>query len=274
MEKPISIATSNVMFGGMAVKETSGQAHVTDWLLMHYMMLIAKSEDYAQERLETNNRNPAQELIEAHNPDLIVLNEVMPDFNDKIIPVLDENDYQVVIGRAKHVPQPMTRAAIIASRFSGEEIDFDIPGKAGSGSCGLSIPDLGLTILALHPSAFNKKIRQEQLEFTANRVGEILSEEPKTQIIVAGDFNTGGSELDPYFENLPLSRYSLPSFPHSALFQSLGRKKWSWLRKLQDIKNGQKDLDHIFIPSSWSGVELSTHETTSDHLALVMKVGI
>jgi len=267
----LTIATANNMFGGMAVREFQGEASVTDWLFMHGRMLMAPSETYAAEKLAANDRNPTKELLEIYNPDIIVLSEVIPDFKDKSIRTLRDNGYHTVIGRAPHVTPPLTRAVVIASKFPGEEIDFTIPGDAGGGSCGMKIPELGVIVLAPHPSAFNKKIRADQLRFTANKVKQLRSEYPDYQLVITGDFNVEGRRLDPYFSEMGLTRHSLPSFPRNSVMKSLNKGQWVWLRNTLNLQHGPRDLDHIFVPDSWSNTQLVSHQTTSDHLALVFR---
>ena len=270
-KESVTIATANNMFGGMAVREFQGEASVADWLFMHGRMLIAPSETYAAEKLAANDRNPTKELIETYKPDIIVLSEVIPDFKDKSVGTLHDYGYHIVIGRAPHVPPPLTRAVVIASKFPGEEIDFTIPGDAGGGSCGMKIPELGVIVLAPHPSAFNKKIREDQLRFTADKVKQLKKDYPDYHLVIAGDFNVEGKNLDPYFSEMGLTRHSLPSFPHNSLMKSLNKRRWIWLRNTLHLQNGQKDLDHIFVPDSWSNTQLVSHQTTSDHLALIFR---
>jgi len=270
-KESLTIATANNMFGGMAVKELQGEASVMDWLFMHGRMLLAPSETYAAEKLAANDRNPTKELLEIYNPDIIVLNEVIPDFKDKSIGTLRDNGYHMVIGRAPHVPPPLTRAVVIASKFSGEEIDFKIPGTAGSGSCGMKIPELDVIVLAPHPSAFNKKVRSDQLRFTTDKVKQLRKEYPDYKLVIAGDFNVEGRALDPYFSKMGLMRHSLPSFPRNSLMKSLNKWQWVWLRNTLNLQHGPRDLDHIFVPDSWRDTQLVSYQTTSDHLALIFK---
>lgn len=265
------MVTTNILFGGMELKKHNDQTDVKDWLLAHFMLLIAKSEKFIRRRLESNTENIVQELINNFTPDLLIINEVMPDVSNQVNATLQKHGYNFVIEKATYRHYPLSVATVIASKFEGTKFQFTLPGNAGGGSCGFFIPKLDTIILAPHPSAFNKKIRSIQIEHIIKVIEDIWKQNPDKNIVLAGDFNAKSNELDPHFKPLPFKHFSGPSFPNDSIYQQLNKLQWRWLKSIMELKNGQRDIDHIYIPESWNTSELKVHQTQSDHAALVLK---
>ncbi|MFA6446546.1 MAG: endonuclease/exonuclease/phosphatase family protein, partial [Candidatus Paceibacterota bacterium] len=243
-----------------------------DWLLAHYMVLVAKSEKFIRDRLEKGEGNLVKELLDNFNPDILVLNEVMPDISGQVLNTLVEANYHLAIGKTDHHPYPIARTTLIASKFKGQEFPFRLPGNAGGGAVGFEIPELKTIVLAPHPSAFSSKIRKEQLFHVKEVVQRLMSEKPDHEILVVGDFNTDADEIDPIFDELPLVRFSHPSFPSDDIYKQLN-KRWQWLKPLIGLNDGQRSFDHVIASSGWNNPKLIPYQTTSDHVALILNFG-
>lgn len=272
-ERKLTLATANILFGGMELKQHDGEADIKDWLLAHYMVLVAKSEKFVRDRLERGEGNLVKELLENFDPDILVLNEVMPDISDQVLNTLEKEDYHLVIGKTDHHPYPIARTTLIASKYDGQEFPFSIPGNAGGGAVGFEIPELKTIVLAPHPSAFSSKIRREQLFHVKEVVQRLMSEKPDHEILVVGDFNTDGDEIDSIFSELPLVRFSHPTFPSDDLYKQLDKRRWQWLKPIIGLNDGQRSFDHVIASSGWNSPKLTPYQTTSDHVALILNFG-
>lgn len=273
-ERKLSLATANILFGGIELERNGDNTDVKDWLLAHYMVLVAKSEKFIRDRLKKKSGNIVKELIKNFNPDILVLNEVMPDISDQVLNTLKEASYHFVIGKTNHHPYPIARTALIASKFAGQEFPFNLPGNAGGGAVGLEIPELKTIVLAPHPSAFSSKVRTEQLFHVKEVVQRLLSKKSNCEVLVVGDFNTDGNEIDPIFSELPLSRFSHPSFPSDSLYDQLNKKSWQWMKPILGLSGGQRSLDHVLATPGWNNPKLTPYQTTSDHVALILDFGV
>lgn len=89
-ERKLTIATANVLFGGVELKRRDDCIDLKDWLLVHYMVLIAKSERFVRDRLEGGVANLVKRLI-LQNPGFEIF--IVGDFNS------DEAELDAIFGK-------------------------------------------------------------------------------------------------------------------------------------------------------------------------------
>ncbi len=264
---PITIVVQNTFGEGWGVDG------VFNWLLAHYYVLVAKSPEKIEERWRENPSKPAQDLLDKYDPSIIVLQEVMPYMEGSTtIRTLEDYDYVTCVSQGSGKKDILERATVIGSKFQGEMIsEFKMPGSGDrGGECGFYIPELDLTIFAIHPSAFDKKVRTEQLEYTSQFIKKYHEEYPEHNLVLAGDFNESYEKFSYLFESLPIVHYGAPTFPRQSLLDELQHPQWFPVKQLV-APNGMRDLDHIYLPKRWNVLEFETFETSSDHLGLMVR---
>ncbi len=268
-ERVITLGTANILFGGVELKKKHESVDVLDWLLLHAMVLWVKSEKFISTRLLDGNSDAIKTIVQLHHPDVLVINEVMPDISQAPLQQLERLGYHVSIGRAEHKPYPLATATVVASKHALRELPFSLPGKSGGGSRAVEISELELIVVAPQPSAFNSRIRASQLAYTANQARAFNRLEPGYELIIMGDLNSDGKEVDGYFESLGLKRYSQPTFPSQSLLNGLRKERWNLLRRIMQLNKGSRDLDQIHVPAKWKNDSFQTLEMGSDHEAVI-----
>lgn len=278
IEDNLTIATANILFGGMPLKyKSETEISVRDWLLTHFRLLVLHSESFLTSRHnvdgeESKTTNIAQKIVEEFDPDIFILNEVIPAVSSKEIDFLKKKSYQITTSIVERKNPTLNHTSVIATKFKGQQINIDWKLKGGGGVCAFRSDEKKLLVVAPHPTAFKEKVREKQLRFLAEFLLIFKTENPDYSIVLGGDFNTEGTNVDEYFTKLNFQRLSEKSFPNDALWNRLDEKKFFWLKHIMHLMEGQRDLDHILIPRAWKVKDVKSVETSSDHKALIVKV--
>jgi hypothetical protein len=262
--KPVTIAVHNIFFEGMSIDYRFA---IFDWGLVVSLVGLGLKK-LLLKRQSKNRNHPVLELIQKCDPDILILNETMPDINEQTKRILAEHNYMYTIGYPKDSNWRIPWATIIATKYTGDSHLFQIPGSGG-GSAEYRFKYVPISLVALHTSALNRKIRLDQIKYAVQHTKKLLNQ--GIFPIIAGDLN---EEIDSFyylFKNLPISHYTLPTFPSKNIFRFLQKKQWWMLRKILKLKNIQRSIDHIFLPQKWKVTSLTSYATSSDHDALIIK---
>lgn len=275
MKKQITIATTNIYFGGIRIRRD--WLVVWDWLIAHGLIVRFKSERAIRYWLSQNAANPVKNLIESHKPDILIINEVMPKMRRDVLELLTQHYKTVVMGYSNRHSDNIFVACVLATKFEGRKFTIEMPDKYGcGGAVGLTIPSLNTAVLAFHPSALNKHARWRQLQHVAS-IAERYAKKGM-HLVLGGDCNSEINEMieaDVRFRTLPIINYSAPSFPARMIMNRLRSPWWFPLRYFLGARNGmQRAIDNIFVPKSWTVSSCIAVETYSDHEAVVVRAHI
>jgi endonuclease/exonuclease/phosphatase family metal-dependent hydrolase len=201
------------------------------------------------------------DLIERAQADLVVLNEVLPQFHRETLePYLEQLGYHTrVWGGSLHYPDA-TVSTVIASKAPGTAIPIDLSWEehagGGAGIAAIRLDDMPVTAIGLHLGMADKFpwLYEKEIEVLAKFVSR--EQEQGRDVIIAGDWNSSEQHIQefPSFSRLDLTD-ALGNIPTCPLFLP-------W----------QKPLDHIFIPKSWRAGGVETRAFGSDHLAVTAEV--
>lgn len=276
--RKLTIAVANIFFGGIAIKYKSDSIiSLKDWGLAHFKLLIFRSEKFIKQRHFSKDptlkkTNVAKFLVERFEPEILILNEVMPKISRKELDYLESKKYNIVMNLTIHKRTNLNHASVIATKFKGEQVEIDWKLKGGGGVCAYKIPEIKTLVVAPHPTAFNTKVRNKQLAYLATFLKNFLDENPEYEIMIGGDFNTEGHNVDEHFKGMGLQRFSEKSFPNDELWARFSEKKIAWLKSILYLTEGQRDLDHILVSQDWKLNKIESMETGSDHKALVVEI--
>jgi endonuclease/exonuclease/phosphatase (EEP) superfamily protein YafD len=263
----MKILLGNILYGGVQINNNSPKERIYDWLKIHWWKLISNNVDGFKNRFIVQKFDIVANIISTHQPDILILNEVMP-YIDKTKMALLDNGYKFVIGFDSHKNSLLTNAVIIASKTKILSKKFKMIENAGGGSVGAYIPKFDTLILSAHPSAFVKYKRTRQLRDIRLQITNLQNKYKK--IIFAGDLNAQVDEVLPILGNIGMKHYTSPSFPAPNIYNNLMLFKRFWLiRKLILSKHGlPRAIDYIFYTPNIK-LECKSIDIGSDHLGIV-----
>lgn len=243
-----------------------------DWLIVHGITVRFSSEHLLRIWHARNPTNPVKQLIDSHDPDILIVNEFLPDMNTRVSDSLIKHYKTVIIDRKQKRSRKTSTTALIATKYDAVELDIEMPRQQGGGACGLYIPELNTSIVAFHPAALHWNLRRRQIRHIADALEE--EHEKGRNIVAGGDCNAELSEIersDRRFETLPIQNCSSPSFPNRHIMARLNRPWWWPLKMYVGAVHGMLSIDNIFVPESWKVEHIESVETGSDHEAVVVR---
>jgi endonuclease/exonuclease/phosphatase family metal-dependent hydrolase len=200
-------------------------------------------------------------LIEKCQPDILILNEVILQLHRSILDQeLQKMGFaHIAWGISLHYPD-ITVATVVASKLPCAESFvpriLHLPEiSGGAGAAGVRLRDIPLTIVGCHLSVGLRDFSRRQMQ----DLSEIVESEREKgrQTICAGDFNETADTL-------------LSASPFKAAgLKSVSRAPTCPLSLPRFLR---KDLDHVFVPQSWTVKSTQTIEFGSDHLALLAEI--
>ena len=271
LQKTITIATTNIYFGGIPIRKD--WLLVLDWVIAHFSIVKFKSENAARFWQSKNPKNPIEDLVAAHAPDILIVNEAMPRMRSDVIDLLKKKYQTVFVGYSNRYQGRLAVACVVAAQFPGTHIPMQLPDNAsGGGACGMYIPSLTTTVLGAHPAALDTKARWQQLRYVATLAEKEVQR--GRHVVIAGDLNSEIDEIrqaDIRYTTLPIVNGSVPSFPTKRLMRQLRYPWWLLLKAYVGAWQARRAIDHIFIPKSWKMKFIKSMETSSDHEAVVVR---
>lgn len=264
------VATVNSFFDGVSVEDLTAYS----WLKLHLNVFAGNKSmmEYYQKR--RNGTHPVKEMFEKHNPDIIIVNEVIETSQkNETIQFLNDHKFQgVELDAAVEVSSSFKRGTLVASRFESRSVDLDVQRFPGGRFSALEIPELNLKVIGVQGTPFNWLVRKYQIRSILSYFEKFKSE--GFRVIVAGDFNMGIRTSDLVLPD-GIKHYTERSFPSPTFHDMICDEKSmaaEFMRTILKLRKGPRSLDHIL----YSAPELemivgSPLETVSDHCALVAK---
>lgn len=236
------------MFGGM-----KGNSLISN-IAAHYYFYMKNS--FKQIIKRASSLDDVKSLISLSNADIICINEVIYDLQkEELTAFLDMFGYKtIIINKSSNRKNYFNLCTILASKFQGNKIEFDITKdnyitREGS-ICALEIPSKNILTLGVHLS-LSKERRMKQLK----EISEFIEskKDQKKDIFIMGDFNETILKLQKYaeFKKMNLISCRVPTYPAIPIFE--------WLKR---------DYDHIFHTSNHKVDKIETKKGSSDHFLL------
>ena len=219
---------------------------------------------YSQKRInylrKHENLDSTFNMIRKNNPDILILNEVVPEIHESRFDkeLKDMGFTTITYGLGGKYPDAHV-STLVATKEKAIILQTDMPQPpypgCGGGIAGLRL-ESGVSIVGVH-MALKGKVWREQL----NAITALLQTEKiaGNQVIFAGDCN---EKEEPIISGSNFSILGLVS----ADMQKTSTCPTSLPRIFQ------RSLDHIFIPSEWKIDDFRTIAFGSDHLALLVSV--
>jgi len=200
-------------------------------------------------------------LVERTGADIVVLNEVLPQFHfAQLEPHLEELGYRTrVWGESMHYPDA-TVSTLIASKMPGSVVPIDLSWEehagGGAGVAAVRFDDSAITAIGLHLGIADKFPWLYEAEISA--LAKFIAEEQAAgrEVIAAGDWNASAAFIQRH-----------RSFSKLGLADAAGD-----IPTCPTFLPWQKPLDHVFVPKSWSVLDRQACAFGSDHLALIVNV--
>lgn len=272
-KKTLKVATINTFFDGISVRDMG----FYKWVFTHVFTFLRFRKRVRKLQLERKGLHPVEQIISNHQPDVIVVNEVInAKWGSDSVGILKESGYEFIsIGPSPTPRNNLTRLNLVASRIEGEVEKIPIENETGGRFCGLRIDQYNLLVIGVLASPFYPTPRKNQIKKVLDYSKKTLNE--NGNVIVAGDLNCEMKDL----KNIQLSEsfqcITDKTFPHSDLVKAIENifLPFRILAKyVLSVSKGQRHLDHIFIPKNAELIEFWIENTTSDHLGLVAEVAI
>lgn len=263
----IKLATVNSLFDGVSVQDLTA----SDWMIVHAKTFAGNVNAIRKYQKIRAGNHPVMDVIEAHKPDIIIVNEVIKyKETSETIKLLKEREYKgVELDAAVEVASDFKRGTLVACRYAYESINLDVQRFPGGRFSGMKIPELNLIVIGVQGTPFNWLIRKHQINSILSYFKQFTSEGYK--VIVAGDFNTGIRNSD---LTLPdgISHFTERTFPSPGFYQQLCADKSMasrFMRTLLKLRKGPRSLDHVLYCDKLKLLEGNSFETSSDHCALL-----
>ncbi len=267
----LKIATINTFFDGISVRKMS----LYTWIITHIYTFLRIRKRVRRLQLERNGLHPVEQIIQNHFPDIIVVNEVInAKWGSDSVKILKDSGYEYIsIGPSPTPRNNLTRLNLVASRIEGKVEKINIENQTGGRFCGLRIEQHKLLVIGLLASPFYPTSRKNQIKKVFEYGKEVLNS--NGNVIIAGDLNCELTDIEDL--QLPDSFQCITdkSFPHSNLVAAIDNTLFPirWLAKyVLNLRNGQRKLDHIFIPNNSTLENYWVEVTSSDHLGLIAEV--
>ena len=201
------------------------------------------------------------ELLERENADVLILNEVLPQFHRDILePLFARLGYtSVAWGESIHYPDA-TVSTIVASKIAGVAVPIDLSWEShaggGAGIAAIRLTDQPVTVVGLHLGIADKFpwLYKVEMQMLAQWVAQEKAD--GREVIIAGDWNASSASMA---RHRPFARLGLMNADKDT-------------PTCPTFLPWQKPLDHIFIPSGWTSSDLRAIPFGSDHLALSVEV--
>lgn len=269
--KAIKIATINTFFDGISVRKMSFYT----WVVTHIYTFLRIRKRVRRLQLERNGLHPVEQVIQNHDPDIIVVNEVInAKWGSDSVKILKDSGYEYIsIGPSPTPRNNLTRLNLVASKIEGEVEKIDIENQSGGRFCGLRIEKYDLLVIGVLASPFYPISRKNQIKKVLEYSLKVLNR--NGNVIVAGDLNCEMKDLKDVHLPEKFQCITDKSFPHTNLINAIDKAFpfFRWLGKyILNLKDGQRKLDHIFIPSNAELKEYWVEETSSDHLGLIADI--
>jgi endonuclease/exonuclease/phosphatase family metal-dependent hydrolase len=263
----IVFATINSFFDGVSVSDLNA----SKWLKLHgrtfmgdYTMVKALKED-------RRDPHPVQQLLNEHNPDILVINEVITgDGLNETLGILNRMGFSNwMMDLMKESTSKIKRGTLVVSKRPSEKVKIEIQRFPGGRFSAMQIPDYQLTVIGVQGSPFNKFLRKKQFSTILDYFERFNSDDHR--VIVAGDFNMGADlgKID-----LPdsVGHYTTQTFP-CPNFLSTIRQEGSIVSNLMlgmlKLRKGPRSLDHILYSQNLQLKSGQSMESASDHCALI-----
>lgn len=269
--KALKVATINTFFDGISVRKMSFYT----WVITHLYTFLRIRKRVRRLQLERNGPHPVEQVIQNHNPDIIVVNEVInAKWSSDSVKILKAKGYEYIsIGPSPTPRNNLTRLNLVASRIEGEVEKIDIENQSGGRFCGLRIKKYNLLVIGVLASPFYPISRKEQIKKVLEYSLKVLNS--NGNVIVAGDLNCEMKDLKDVHLPEKFQYITDNTFPHNNLLTALDNSFFiiRWLGKfILNLGEGQRKLDHIFIPSDANLKEYWIEETSSDHLGIIAEL--
>lgn len=264
----MKIALINTFFDGYDIWDHGSP--VFNWL---WATLLSRKKDLSKiaNRQVKPDLHPLTELINSHNPDLIIATELLPYIGGQGQDILKQAGYQIALGH-DNVSRPQNkRCVLIASKFE-PEIITDFPNtnyKHYGGVCILDHTNK-LIICGVHLSPYKHKHRDGYLKHIRRSLKAISKEFPEYKIILGGDFNTDPEIVQEFFpKHKTVNVYTFPSIE---LYHHMHHPFWSILLKYLKIEHSRKKFDQLYFDQDLIIKSVDTLETISDHEAVIVEI--
>jgi endonuclease/exonuclease/phosphatase family metal-dependent hydrolase len=206
------------------------------------------------------NLSATIKLIHDADPDVVVLNEVLPEIHGpKIDDALRDLGFtSVTYGRGAKYPDAYV-STYVASKTAASPIICVMPQTphpgCGGGIAGLRL-ECGVSVIGAHMAMGGSALWRSQIDAIA-RLAKI-EQEKGNNVILTGDWNEVGGQI-----------LTQESFKKLDLVSADGDKTPTCPTSLPHFL--QRSLDHIFIPSAWEVDSCRAVNFGSDHLALLVE---
>ena len=265
-KKSMTIGLYNTFFN-----ETPWNDSLSTWFGASVSAIQLRSTKKLYELQSIRKHSDVARLIEEHDPDVLVLHELLPQCVQEINTLLDEKYKFVDISDPScNSVFPHTLLAI----SNRHEVDLDSfrPGRGVGDIAYGYIPDEKIAIIGCNPSAMSSRKRAAQLQNVADMAK--LEQERGNSVLVIGDLNAERAEVDPFFESFSLQCIDKVPYPHEELYNQMQEFPWQWLKHLMGLQNGQRYIDHIWMPDDWKIENIAQFKGLSDHYGVIVQATV
>lgn len=271
----MKILTANIAMGLRDMdrfgNNVLGLAAYHSWLALPGILIPAlrgkgAGAPYSQKRIDYLRKHkdldPLFRMIVATDPDILILNEVIPEVcGDELTATLQNLGYTTItIGKGGKYPNAHV-STCVAAKSTGEPLPSTMPQPplpaCGGGVAGLRLSS-GISVIGAHTAFGGSDLWRAQIR----AITEAAETEQRkgNEVILAGDWNEIQDKItvQPGWKNLnlkPVDPSKTPTCPVS--LPTLFRRQ----------------LDHIFVPKTWTVASFKTMAFGSDHLAVLAEVG-
>jgi len=209
-----------------------------------------------------NSLKSITSLIEKESPDILVLNEVLKQFQQgELEATLKKLGYKSIsFGFSRHYDDA-TVSSLVASKAKAVPVAIDFPQGShpggGGGIAALRFAESMLTVIGAHLCYANFTwLYGPEIEAISDFISKEIASGRK--VVTAGDWNESSHTINAYpsFSKLNLKNAEADIKTCPTFFP----------------KSKLKPLDHIFTPSDWQTLDAKTAPFGSDHLAVIAEV--